>query len=440
MDPLTLGLMTTLFPTGDHREVGLGAYGYTAGPLVDPIESFETVLMPQGVDLLYRRVFDTEDMLNDDGSATGNNGHLRMTRDATGALQLDSFVFESPLVNVRSRPTLGDQLDVGLLLGRWDEVWRYGDNGRVQWRFFTPMQVTLLGLSNNDMDADDRVKYYVAAGAGLGGDVVLKVAGPIGLQARVDAGTVSTNRFRAGQNSTRHELDVNAEVGLTLLLEKQAWVLGAWANHVTQWDPRDADGRAGVDRQYRAGGARLSVRFYKDRELPIPDLAEDPDLDALLRSLMEGGEEGDEPKPGLFDRPGGARRDEPEGTDQGMEGMEAMEGGEGGLGVLLGTSGVGGGLGAPRDPSVPLELHWSEVAQLSGDPVVWPAGTPAEASCKVRFIIDPTGAPTDIRPEDCSAELLPVVMKAAWTYRFTPALEGGSAVIAQFVYVFTPET
>jgi hypothetical protein len=63
------------------------------------------------------------------------------------------------------------------------------------------MQVTLLGLSNNDMDADDRVKYYVAAGAGLGGDVVLKVAGPIGLQARVDAGTVSTNRFRAGQNS-----------------------------------------------------------------------------------------------------------------------------------------------------------------------------------------------------------------------------------------------
>lgn len=441
MDPLTLGLMTTLFPTGDHREVGLGAYGYTAGPLVDPIESFETVLMPQGVELLYRRVYDTEDMLNDDGSATGNNGHLRMTRDATGALQLDSFVFESPLINVRSRPTLGDQIDVGLLLGRWDEVWRYGDNGRVQWRFFTPMQVTLLGLSNNDMDADDRVKYYVAAGAGLGGDVVLKVAGPIGLQARVDAGTVSTNRFRTGQNSTRHELDVNAEVGLTLLLEKQAWVLGAWANHVTQWDPRDDDGRAGVDRQYMAGGARLSVRFYKDRELPIPDIAEDPDLDALLRSLMEGAEEGEEPKPGLFDRPGGARRDTPvepqgeylEGTLGGVEG--GVEGG-----VLLGTSGVGGGLGTPRDPSVPLELHWSEVAQLSGDPVVWPAGTPAEASCKVRFVIDPTGAPTDIRPEDCSAELLPVVMKAAWTYRFSPALEGGSAVTAQFVYVFTPET
>ena len=37
-------------------------------------------------------------------------------------------------------------------------------------------------------------------------------------------------------------------------------------------------------------------------------------------------------------------------------------------------------------------------------------------------------------------ELLPLVMKAAWTYRFSPALEGGSAVTAQFVYVFTPET
>jgi hypothetical protein len=152
---------------------------------------------------------------------------------------------------------------------------------------------------------------------------------------------------------------------------------------------------------------------------------------------MEGAEEGEEPKPGLFDRPGGARRDAPQGTG---EGMEAMEGGEGGLGVLLGTEGLGGGLGAPRDPSVPLELHWSEVAQLSGDPVVWPAGVSAEASCKVRFVIDPTGAPTDIRPEDCSAELLPLVMKAAWTYRFSPALEGGSAVTAQFVYVFTPET
>jgi hypothetical protein len=433
VDPLTLGLMTTLFPTGDHREVGLGAYGYTAGPLVDPVESFDTLLMPQGVELLYRRVYDTEEMLNDDGSATGNNGHLRLTRDATGAPQLDSFVFESPLINVRARPTLGDQIDVGLLLGRWDEVWRYGDNGRVQWRFFTPMQVTLLGLSNNDMDPDDRLKYYVAAGAGLGGDAVLKVAGPIGLQARVDAGTVSTNRMRAGPNSTRHELDVNAELGLTLLLEKQAWVLGGWVNHVTQWDPRDAEGRDGVDRQYMAGGARLSVRFYEERELPIPEIAEEPDLDALLRSLMEGAEEGEEAKPGLFDRPGGPRREAPpEPPEEVLEGVIGTQG--------QGDGGVIGGVVAPRDPSVPLELHWSEVAQLSGEPVVWPAGAAADASCKVRFVIDPTGSPTDIRPEDCAADLLPAVMKAAWTYRFSPAMEAGSAVSAQFVYVFTPGT
>ena len=284
------------------------------------------------------------------------------------------------------------------------------------------------------MDADDRVKYYIAAGAGLGGDVVLKVAGPIGLQARVDAGTVSTNRFRTGQNSTRHELDVNAEVGLTLLLEKQAWVLGGWVNHVTQWDPRDAEGRDGVDRQYMAGGARLSVRFYKDRELPLPEIAEDPDIDALLRSLMEGAEEGAEEKPGLFDRPGGPRRDEPvEGTlgTQGRGGGEAE-------GVVGGV--VGGVAAPPRDPSVPLELHWSEVAQLGGDPVVWPAGAAADASCKVRFVIDTSGSPTDIRPEDCAAELLPAVMKAAWTYRFSPALEGGVAVPAQFVFIFTPGT
>ncbi|MCK6524551.1 energy transducer TonB, partial [Myxococcota bacterium] len=94
----------------------------------------------------------------------------------------------------------------------------------------------------------------------------------------------------------------------------------------------------------------------------------------------------------------------------------------------------------PRDPSVPLELHWSEVAQLSGDPVAWPAGVAADASCKVRFVIDPAGSPTDIRPEDCAADLLPAVMKAAWTYRFSPAMEAGNAVAAQFVFIFTPGT
>ncbi|MCB9795179.1 MAG: hypothetical protein H6741_20950 [Alphaproteobacteria bacterium] len=424
MDPTTAIALATLFPSADYKEVAIGFYGFeqTQAPsLADAPAAFgAAALGPEGLDLVYRRVFDTEDVrLGEADTATGEAFRLRMYRDSSGALQLDELSAETLLFSFHRRMVVGDKFDLGLLFGQWDEIWRFGDTGRMQWRFFSPLKVTLLGLANNDMDDDDQVKYYIGAGAGLGGDALVRVAGPVGLQLRADAFLQSKNRFRSGdRNTTRHELELNAELGLSGLLAQQAWILGAWGTAVTQWDPRDAEGRDGIDRQYLAAGLRVSGRFYKERREPVLE----PDIEALLDALRQAERDGGEGDGNsIFDRPSGEReglRGDRDGEKEEGEDKPEAEAPEAGA-------------------HIPVELHWSEVTPLVEPAPAYPADLDPSATCSVRFFIDPTGKPYDVRPEDCPDDMRAETMGVAWSWRFEPVVEDGDTVSAQFVYPFS---
>jgi len=406
MDPTTAAtaLSLTLFPTSDHREVGVGPYAFdsAAGPqLVDRLPTAN----PQGLELMTRRVFDTEDSLfEEDTTPTGQGMRLRMYRGADGQVVLDQFQLESLPLNLRIRPDLGDTLDIGLFAGSWDEVWRFGDTGRMQWRVYSPLNLTLLGMSRSDMGTED-LRYYASVGTGLGGEFLARVAGPVGVQGRAEVeGNARRRRDRVDvHHTTRQEVRGELELGLSVITAKQAWVVGLWGEHVSQWEPFDEAGRDGVDRTYFATGARISGRFYKERErsLPVPGMpgiGEDVgDIDALLEALRREAEEET-----LEEAP----------LEEILEEVEEEE---------------------PVSTG-PLEVHWSELEITAQVAPVWPADVAEDASCSVRFFIDPLGTPYDVRPEDCAAELVPATMEAAWGWRFAPVEDDSGTVAAQFVY------
>jgi hypothetical protein len=419
MDPsvAAAALSLTLFPTSDFREVGVGPYGFETADaplLVDGLPAGGGA----GLELMTRRVFDTEkSLLEDSRTPTGQGMNLRMYRGAAGEIVLDRFELESVPMNIRVRPELGDELDIGLFSGTWNEVWKFGDTGRLNWRIWSPMSVTLLGMSKSDMGTD-KLRYYAGVGAGLGGEVLARVAGPIGVQARAQVeGNARRRRDRElTHHTTRQGLELDAELGVTYFTRKTAWVVGAWAEHVTHWEPFDEGGRDGVDRTYWATGARVSGRFYKDREggLDLPEIA-DPDLediDALLDALRRNDTKAvEELEQDLFE---GMELDEVPAEEAQAEPQA-------------------------RPAHLPLEVHWSEVALVDQVKPAWPAGTGDEARCSVRFFVDPTGTPYDVRPEDCAAELLPATMEAVWGWRFEPVVEAGDTVSAQFVYTLGPQ-
>jgi hypothetical protein len=93
--------------------------------------------------------------------------------------------------------------------------------------------------------------------------------------------------------------------------------------------------------------------------------------------------------------------------------------------------------GADRAAYLPLEVHWSEVEVINRVDPEWPADVPDGTECSMRFFVDTTGVPYDVRPVSCPSELLPATMKAAWDWRFAPIVEHGDTVSASFQYTIT---
>ena len=409
MDPTT-AVFLTLFPTSDHREVGVGPYAFESAQaplLVDGLPA----AVPSGLEIMTRRIYDSEEAMYDDDSwAAGQGMNLRFYRDTDGQVVLDRFELESLALNVRVRPELGDQIDVGLFMGSWERVWRFGDTGRAQWRVYSPMNVTVLGMSKTDMDPEDKLKYYASAGTGIGGEVLGRVAGPVGVQARAEV-QANARRRRGGDVhfTTRQEVIATAELGVTVIDDTSAWVIGAWGEHITQWEPWDEGGRDGADRGYFAAGARLSGRFYKEREY-LPDAGlggagdrGEIDVDALLESIRQD-----------------AEREEAvtaAGTDPPDKEAEQEEG--------------------ERQAHMPLEVNWSEVEVLNMVDPAWPQDATDGVSCSMVFFVDTTGVPYDVRPDECATDLRPLVMEAAWGWRFEPIVENGDTVSATFKYTIT---
>ncbi len=236
-----------------YDQVGVGLYGHDT--LAGPVTDFAALVPPAGLELSHRNT----GLLTEEA---GRNDHLRLYRDATGALVVDQLAIDGPMLSVRVRPELGDHLDLAVLGGVWESTWRSYDGDRAQARLYTPSNLTLLGFSNTDEDLDDALKHYVSIGAGLGGELSVEVLGPVGLVVRGEGFARTRNRHRAGlDNTVRHEVDAEVEAGLGLLTLDPSVIVTAWAELNSQWETRDDDGASGLDRQHAAAGARVSVRF-----------------------------------------------------------------------------------------------------------------------------------------------------------------------------------
>ena len=402
MPGVTSAALLTLFPSPDHGEIGVGPYGHEVAP--QALEAGELPTSAEGIEVMARRVFDT---IDPDITGTGENLRLRLFRDAEGVVKLDALTYDSLLLTARVRPELGDQLDLGTAFGNWEEVWIARDNGRTQWRLFSPVGLTLLGFSNTDQDEDAKLKYYIGARGGFGGELLARVAGPVGLQFRTEGRARTQNRYRASEaNTTRHELTASAELGLSYMNGRQAWVLGGWGEHVTQFEPRDDAGRDGVDRQYFAAGLRLSGRFYKDA--PVAEAAGE---------LAEAD------------------------VDQVEELREARRAREEALAAEGGGDALAEGGPAPEDVAIevaesdgPTLIHWSEMNLIKKVPAIYPEEAAGEGSCTVRLFVDDDGRPTDIRPVDCAEPWLRPAMQALWQWQFRPLEEDGQPIPVQFLY------
>ena len=408
MSGVSTAALLAMFPSPDHNELGVGLYGYD---VAQEVLATDAIPPAEGIEIMGRRIFDT---MASDITGTGENFRLRMYRDADGLIQLDTLSYDSLLFSARSRPELGDMLDLGLLFGTWEEVWAW-DTGRAQWRLFTPLTLTGLGFSNTDQDDDTRLKHYVSAGAGVGGEVHARIAGPFGLQLRAEGKAKTTNRHRGGEaNEVRHETRAYGELGVSYIKDSRAWVLGSWAEQISQWDTRDADGRSGVDRQYFAAGMRLSGRFYKGN--PVLDLEEEMvDLDMLLDALRTREEV-------LSERSEAIDRETGESSESALTELEAMI-----------ADGVIDAEEAGEKSRFTL-IHWSELSFAESVPPDYPEGAAGAGTCTVRLFVDADGAPSDVRAEDCDDPWLRPAMQAVWQWKFDPIVEDGAPIPVQFLY------
>ena len=112
----------------------------------------------------------------------------------------------------------------------------------------------------------------------------------------------------------------------------------------------------------------------------------------------------------------------PEGGGEGGEGGDGGEGGEGAEGGSGGDGGGGEGGGGLDDP---------EVRRASMVLPVFPKAAMqlglSETRCRVRFDIDASGRPTEVRVSGCPEVFHPEIQTACLRWRFKPTRLGGVA-------------
>lgn len=248
------------------HELGAGGLATVVAP--GPVDAADRSAPALGGELLWRH---ESQWLGQRDRSIGE-GRVQLVSGPDGVTQLTRLELTGLPLTLRIRPRLGDAFDLSILGGSADQVWAGADTRRGFWRFYTPLTLTALGISNTDYDADRRVKAYVQAGLGAGGEVQVGLAGPVGLYLRAEGEARSLNRHQGDRsNQVRHETLGEVSAGLSLGWPGASVRLVGWGELVSQWETRDADGKSGVDRQVQAVGARLVVRI-----LPDPDDARPP--------------------------------------------------------------------------------------------------------------------------------------------------------------------
>jgi hypothetical protein len=259
-----LSALSTL-PSPEYHQLTIGPYSAAVQPGAVPIPSPGSAPI-RGLELSYQRL--TEDLPRGHGALdkrfTGNTETFtaRVGVDEDGFIQLDQLRADSMLASLRVRRHLGDRLDLSLIGGHWMSTWGVAEGPGYRLRALAPTNLTLVGLSNTDQDDDEKLKYYISIGGGLGGEFIGQMLGPVGVYGRAIGKLSSQNRHRAdADNFVRHEAMFEPMFGLAWIGAEGSVILSGWGEVTTQWEPRDDDGQSGIDRQYIAMGLRLSGRL-----------------------------------------------------------------------------------------------------------------------------------------------------------------------------------
>lgn len=268
-----------LFPSFEHHRIHVGMYNRQVD--APEVRVDEIPVWPvSGIEIGWRHFTEGEFSLGDDeysplsGSETPTHARLYMTPE--GTIQIDQLSLGTALFGATVRPELGDMLDLSFLGGKWISTVAALDTGRFQLRGLVPSELTLLGFSNTDFDEDKKLKYYISVGSGVGGELIGRIIGPLGVYGRAIGHARTFNRHQGGgENQVRHELHAEVEAGLAVLSQRQAFWLSGWGELTSQHETRDADRKSGADRQYMALGIRLNARFEGGDTPADPDDSSD---------------------------------------------------------------------------------------------------------------------------------------------------------------------
>lgn len=270
-------LAALLFPTFEHHRIYAGSYGHVVSPREVVIPEVPLYRL-DGVEVGWRHFteddfdFDELERLNlGDGDSdgrfeiTGSETPVtaRLYLSPEGTIAIDQLNLGTTLLGATVRRPLGDNLDLSIIGNQWVSTVAAVDTGRFQLRGLVPSELTLLGFSNTDFDEDNKLKYYISIGTGVGGEALGRVLGPLGVYGRIVGKARTFNRHQGdARNQVRHELHAEAEAGLAILGRQQAFWLSGWGELTSQYETRDAGGKDGIDRQYVAWGLRLNARLH----------------------------------------------------------------------------------------------------------------------------------------------------------------------------------
>ena len=213
---------------------------------------------PVEFDLAIRNVSDGPLFLG-----SGVEHRVRLSRDENGRTVVDELTLSGRLIGLSIRPAMGDRFDLSLLGGRWTQNVYGLARSWTHLQVFVPLHLVPLGFSDTDADADSTLRYYAAAGAGIGADWLVRVVGAVGLRLRLEGAADTMHRLRSGdeRDQVRHEVWARAEADFVLVDDEMPMTIGVWAESRTQWETRDTP--EGVDRQVTAGGLRFGLRLFR---------------------------------------------------------------------------------------------------------------------------------------------------------------------------------
>ncbi len=205
---------------------------------------------------------------------SGVSQRVRLSRDADGRTLIDEASLQARVFGLAIRPAAGDLLELTLFGGRWEQNVYGLARPWTTLAVFVPLRLVPLGFSDTDVDDERALRYFAAAGGGLGADWLVRLAGPIGVHVRAEGGAETLRRLRPdAPDQARHEVWGRGELDLALH-NTSGWItIGVYADYRAQWDALVG---SGITRSIGSGGLRVGVRLPQAGRERGPDVGPGP--------------------------------------------------------------------------------------------------------------------------------------------------------------------